>query len=433
MTTPHPTAAGATQNRSAIPSHVWRGRAIVLIALIVFAFSLRTAVTSITPLLGRISDDIGFGTAVNGVIGMLPTLMFGLAGVLSPGLGRRFGIEQFTFVAVILTGVGLVTRSFATDVWSLLITSCIALFGMGVGNILIPPLVKRYFTDRIATVSTVYITFVQLGTIIPAAVAVPAADAADWRWSLGMWALVPLLAVFPWVWVVRERVRTRRSMADLPADARPAAAPDTRLPVWRGSIAWGLALMFGMTSLMTYAMFTWIPSIIEDAGGSESLGGTTVAVFSAVGFIGTLVAPTLCARFANPFPFAILFGLCWLVGFSGFLWAPLTAPWLWALFCGIGPTTFPMALTLINLRTRTSAGSSSISGFGQGVGYLLACAGPLLFGVLHDATGGWAVPFGFLTATVGVMLVGAWFICRPRYLEDQLLGEERTLGEERVV
>lgn len=402
------------------PIGAWRGRVMVLVAIVLFSLSLRTAVTSITPLLARISDDLGFSHTVSGLLGMLPTLMFGLAGVFAPALGRRFGIEQTTLAAVILTGVGIASRPFVGGVAALLILSGVALFGMGVGNILIPPLVKRYFSDKIALVSTVYITFVQIGTALPAAMAVPVADAAGWRTSLAMWALVPLAALLPWMWVVRERRATVRAEDDLPDEARPAVDEAARLPVWRSSMAWGLTLMFGMTSLMTYSMFTWLPEVLSDAGGSESLGGAMVALFSGIGFAGTLVAPVLCARFANPFPFALGFAACWLAGFAGLLWAPLAAPWLWAVLIGIGPTTFPMALTLINLRSRTSTGSSSLSGFGQGVGYLLACAGPMLFGVLHDATHSWTVPFGFLTATVVVMLCGAWVICRPRYLEDQL-------------
>lgn len=85
---------------------------------------------------------------------------------------------------------------------------------------------------------------------------------------------------------------------------------------------------------------------------------------------------------------------------------------------GLGPTTFPLALTLINLRTRTAAGSSALSGFSQGVGYLLACAGPLLFGVLHDATGGWGAPFAFLAVTVVVILFAGLRVSRPDLLED---------------
>ncbi len=85
---------------------------------------------------------------------------------------------------------------------------------------------------------------------------------------------------------------------------------------------------------------------------------------------------------------------------------------------GGGPPTFPMALTLINLRTRTPAGSASLSGFTQGVGYAVACAGPVLFGMLHTATDGWAAPFAFLGVAVLVLLAGAWQACKPRMLED---------------
>ncbi len=411
------TATASTATDASTPlMGVWRGRIVTLIAIVVFAFTLRTAVTSLTPLLGRISDDLGFSDTVSGLLGMLPTLAFGIAGVVSPALGRRFGIEQVTLAAVIITGIGIGTRALSGSVPALVLLSCVALFGMGIGNILIPPLVKRYFSDRIASISTAYIVFVQMGTMVPAAVAIPLADATDWRTSLAVWAIVPLAALGPWIWVVRERRAAVRRAAE--ADGAPTEA--AKLPVWRTPMAWGLTLMFGMTSACTYAMFTWMPKIVTDAGGSESLGGGMVATFSAIGLAATLIAPWLCTRFANPFGFTVLFAASWLAGFAGLMWAPLSAPLLWALLCGLGPTTFPMALTLINVRTRTSSGSASLSGFGQGVGYLLACAGPMLFGVLHDVSNGWGAPFLLLTAMTVVMLGGAWIICRPRYLEDQL-------------
>ncbi|MCF8606827.1 MFS transporter [Gordonia sp. HY442] len=397
-----------------------RGRVIVLLAIVVFAFSLRTAVTSLTPLLERVSEDIGFGNTISGLLGMLPTLAFGVAGIVSPRLGRRFGIEQVTLAAVVITGVGIAARSFSQNVVVLVVLSCIALFGMGIGNILIPPLVKRYFTDRIAPISTAYIVFVQAGTVIPAAVAIPLADSTDWRFSLGVWAVVPLAALGPWLWVVRERrARLRQEAATALEDpSAPAQVPDVGISMWRNPMAWGMTFMFGMTSAGTYAMFTWLPKIFTDAGGSESLGGNAVAVFSGVGLAATFVAPSLATRFANPFGFTVLFAACWFAGFAGLMWAPLSAPLLWALLCGLGPTTFPLALTLINVRTRTSAASASLSGFAQGVGYLLACAGPMLFGVLHDVTDGWGVPLLLLVGMVVVMLCGAWVICKPRYLED---------------
>lgn len=392
---------------------LFAGRAVVLIAILMFSLSLRTAVTSMTPLMTRISGEIGFGDAMIGVFGMMPTAMFGLAGIVSPALGRRFGLERLTLVAVVATILGIGARSAVSSTWALLALSGLALAGMGVGNIIIPPLVKRYFGDRVAMLSTAYITCVQLGTAIPAAVTVPLADAHGWRTSLAVWAIVPLLALMPWVWVVRAR--RGHDVADHTAEATEPA-----LPVWRSPLAWGMSLMFGMTSLATYSMFAWIPRILTDAGASEATGGAMVALFSATGFIATLFAPTLTARWANPFGWVLAFVTCLLIGFAGLLWAPMHGTALWVGLLGLSPTTFPMALTLINLRTRTSAGSASLSGFTQGVGYLFACAGPVFFGLLHTWTGGWTAPFAFLLATTCVLVGGAYVACKPRYLEDAL-------------
>ncbi len=54
----------------------------------------------------------------------------------------------------------------------------------------------------------------------------------------------------------------------------------------------------------------------------------------------------------------------------------------------------------------------------QGLGYALSCLGPLLFGVLHDLSRGWVVPFAMLCVSVAVLIYGGWLACRPRMLED---------------
>src|SRR3546814_14760912 len=79
---------------------------------------------------------------------------------------------------------------------------------MGMGNVVLPPLVKRYFADRVGTLSTLYITVLQLGTILPALVAVPVAAAVGWRISMGAWALVAVAAALPWIgvlWIERRK------------------------------------------------------------------------------------------------------------------------------------------------------------------------------------------------------------------------------------
>ncbi len=378
------------------------------------ALTLRVAVTAFTPLAERIGADIGYSTAIVGVFGMIPTAMFALAGLITPIFVRRLGLERTALVAMLMTGIGQLTRALVPDTWELLLLSAIALTGMGIGNVVIPPLVKRYFADHLAVMSSVYITMVQIGTMIPALIAVPLADAAGWRVSLGVWALIGFAATVPWLGVLRDR--RGRDRADTTAMAREQ--PERPGNIRRSPLAWGMAAMFGMTSLITYSMFTWLPKILADAGADDGFGGTMVAFFSFIGLAAALTAPSFTARIRNPFPVVIGCAVAFFAAFAGLLIAPMSAPWLWVLLLGLGPSTFPMALTLINLRTRTQAGSAALSGFTQGIGYTVACVGPLLFGVLHSVVGGWGVPFALLAVAVLVLVAGAWQACKPRMLED---------------
>ncbi|APA96208.1 Cyanate transport protein [Nocardia seriolae] len=393
---------------------LFEGRLLVFAAIVMSALTLRVAVTAFSPLAARIGQDIGYSTAVVGVFGMLPTAMFALGGLITPILSRRLGLERTALAAMLMTGLGSALRAIVPDTWERLAFSALALAGMGIGNIVIPPLVKRYFSDRLALLSSIYIVMVQLGTVFPALITVPLADAHGWRLSLGMWAALAFAAALPWIGVLR----VRRAHARFDTSEMPSETDEPTGTVWRSPLAWGMAFMFGMTSLITYALFTWMPTIFGDAGAGASFAGSMVGIFALIGLVAALSAPTLVGRMANPFPVVIGCAVFFFIGFAGLLIAPMRAPLVWVLALGLGPSTFPMALTLINLRTRTGAGSAALSGFTQGVGYSVACVGPLLFGALHTMTGGWLAPFAFLTVAVCVLVGGAWVACKPQLLED---------------
>jgi CP family cyanate transporter-like MFS transporter len=389
------------------------GRALAFAAILLAAVNLRTAVTSITPLLDVLGQQFGFGTTMTGVLGMLPTASVALFGVATPAVARRLGLERTTLLAMILATAGLLLRSSAGNVGTLLLGAVVALAGMGIGNVVVPPLVKRYFANRVGTVSTLYITVLQIGTMMPALLAVPLAEQAGWRVSLGIWALLAVAAALPWLLLARSRPHPD----PLAPTSDPGAQPHGK--VWKTPLGWGMTLMFGMTSLMTYSMFTWLPRIVVEAGATPRFGGIMVAIFAALGLLPSLTMPALAVRLRNPFPLVLIGFTAFLIAFAGLLFAPMKAPWLWAVLLGIGPSTFPLALTLINLRTRTPAGSAALSGFMQGVGYAFSCLGPFLFGWLHAVSGGWHLPFGFLALCALVLLTASWIACKPQKLEDQ--------------
>ncbi|WP_386265880.1 MFS transporter [Xanthomonas citri pv. mangiferaeindicae] len=390
-----------------------RGRSLVLSAILLSAFNLRTAVTSLTPLLERIADEYAFGAPTMGALGMLPTAAFALTGVATPALLRRFGLLRVALLSMALATLGLVLRPLLPGTAGLLVGSLVALAGMGMGNVVLPPLVKRYFGDRVGRVSTLYITVLQVGTLLPALLAVPVADALGWRSSMVVWVLPALLASAAWALVHASH---RRIRATGPAPVTPT--PEAEGRVARTVLGWSMAVTFGMTSLVTYSMFTWLPTLLREAGASPAFGGTMVALFAALGMVGALTMPALAVRMRNPFPIVLLCAACHLVAFAGLWWAPLAAPVLWVTLLGLGPSTFPLALVLVNQRSRTAAGSAALSGFSQGVGYAVSCLGPFLFGWLHAHSGGWTSPFVFLVICLLVQLAAAWVVCRPQLLED---------------
>ncbi|PPV05794.1 MFS transporter [Xanthomonas bromi] len=390
-----------------------RGRSLVLAAILLSAFNLRTAVTSLTPLLERIADEYAFGAPTMGAFGMLPTAAFALTGVATPALLRRFGLLRVALLSMALATLGLVLRPLLPGTAGLLIGSLAALAGMGMGNVVLPPLVKRYFGDRVGRVSTLYITVLQVGTLLPALLAVPVADALGWRSSMVVWVLPALLASVAWALV---HANHRRIRVTGPAPVTPT--PEAEGRVARTALGWSMAVTFGMTSLITYSMFTWLPTLLREAGASPAFGGTMLALFAALGMVGALTMPALAVRMRNPFPIVLLCAACHLVAFAGLWWAPLAAPILWVTLLGLGPSAFPLALVLVNQRSRTAAGSAALSGFSQGVGYAVSCLGPFLFGWLHAHNGGWTSPFVFLVICLLVQLAAAWVACRPQLLED---------------
>lgn len=389
---------------------------MALIGVILVSLNLRTAVTSISPLLGVIDAEIGLGAAGMGLLGMVPTLMFAVWGVLTPIALRRMGLEMLTIVAMAAAAIGQLVRALAHDPWVMGAGSLIALAGMGIGNVVAPPLVKKYFPRHVAAVSMAYITGLQLGTVVPALVAVPVEEAAGWRVSIGWWAALAVVAAIPWVVeILRPGVPSDPPISG----SGSAASPAVRIRPWRSPVGLALALFFGTNSLCTYAFFTWLPAVAESIGMTRAEGGLALAVYSAIGLIAALLVPWVAGRVDDPYVVVVVSVVSYLAGFAGLLWAPGAAPWLWICLLGVGPSTFPLCLTLINLRTRTQAGSAALSGFSQGVGYTAACLGPIVFGMLLNGPG-LAAGIGFLTVVLALMMVVARTACRPIMLEDTL-------------
>ncbi|MBC7724699.1 MAG: MFS transporter [Burkholderiaceae bacterium] len=391
---------------------------MALLGILLVALNLRTAVAVISPIATQIGADIPLDEVGLGVIGSLPPVAFALAGLVGASIARRIGLEHLLVLSIVMMVAGHGIRALAPGYGTLVVGTVVVFAGIGLGNVLLPPLVKRYFPDRIAIITTLYVTMMSVGTAVPALVVTPVADSAGWRASLGLWALFAVIALVPWVAVV---VHHRRDRAI--DDAREIPSVDSRLVggTWRSRTSWLLAALFGLSSFHAYASFSLLPGLLVDtAGVSGSDTGLLLALYGLAGLPASIIVPVLVSRMSNVTPL-LLVGLgTFVAGYGGLLVAPSAAPALWVVLSGCGLLLFPALLVLINLRSRTTAGSVAVSGFVQGIGYTIGATGPLLIGVLHAATGGWTVPLLVLIATVLACVVPALMIGRHTYIEDEI-------------
>lgn len=396
---------------------------LIAVGLVLAALNLRPAITSLGALLEEVRDGLHMSGSLAGVLTSVPPLCFAVFGVMAPRLARRFGAGAVVCAGMAAIAAGLVIRPYIGSTAGFLAASALALMGIAVSNILMPVIVKRWFPDRVGTMTGLYSMALALGTALAAAVTVPLTGAmgGNWQSGLAVWAVLAALAVLPWIVLVRDRTPAPGTPApdrSAPGQAsRPADAPALRIT--RSRTAWGLACFFGLQATAAYITMGWMPQIFRDAGVSAGTAGLLLAVTMAMGVPLAFVIPRVAGRLKQQGPIVVVLGLCGLIGYGGLYLAPAAGAWVWAVLLGVANCAFPLALTMIGMRSRTGAGVVRLSAFAQSTGYLLSIPGPLLVGVLYQHSGGWGLPIALMA---GLMI--------PQMAAGVLAGRDRTIEDE---
>ncbi|WP_101392298.1 MFS transporter [Streptomyces sp. TLI_146] len=394
----------------------WSTR-LVLVGLVLAALNLRPAITSLGALFEEVRDGLHMSGSVAGVLTSVPPLCFAVFGVFAPRLARRFGPAVVVCAGMAAIAAGLLLRPFAGGTPGFLAASALALMGIAVSNVLMPVIVKRYFPDRVGSMTGLYSMALAAGTALAAAATVPVTDVlgGSWRTGLSVWALLAAVAVLPWLLLVRDR--TSRTAGKPSAVREDAEAPAFKIT--RSRTAWALACFFGLQATAAYITMGWMPQIFRDAGVSAGTAGVLLAVTMVMGVPLAFVIPRVATRMRNQGPIVAVLGACGLAGYAGLYFAPAAGAWAWALLLGISNCAFPLALTMIGMRTRTGTGVVRLSAFAQSTGYLISIPGPTLVGALYDSSGGWGLPIALMA---GLMV--------PQIVVGSLAGRDRTVEDE---
>lgn len=388
---------------------------LALLSIVLTAFNLRTMVTAVSPLVPEIQQSLGVGSSIVGILGTIPTIMFALSAFVAPRLMRRLTVSQALAIAMAFTGLGQLGRVLGPSVLALLVGSAVALFAIGITNAVLPLAVRAFFPERVSAVTMTYLCASQLFQAI-APVVVALDSAPGWQVSLGGWGLLGLVASLAWLSFLR---RPRAAVTE----EYSSSAPKQKVPVWRAKVGIGIAVMFGTTGFTTYILMAFIPQMYVAAGLSKQFAATMLAVWSILAVVLNVAGPWIVARFERPFPWLVGFGAMFIVAHIGLAYAPASAPWVWIVLSGLGPITFPIGLTLVNVRAKTMAGATALSSFGQGMGYSIAAFGPVAAGFIHEHTGSFHGVGLMMVAASLLTIAGAYFATRPVFVEDQLVAQ----------
>ncbi|ENY3013848.1 CynX/NimT family MFS transporter [Salmonella enterica] len=378
--------------------------ALLIAGILMIATTLRVTFTGAAPLLETIRSDYGLSTAQTGLLTTLPLLAFALVSPLAAGIARRFGMERSLFAAMLLICAGIALRSLPS---AALLFAGTAIIGCGIalGNVLLPGLIKRDFSQHVARLTGAYSLTMGAAAALGSALVVPLAlHGFGWRGALLMLMLFPLLAFLIWL----PQWRTTRS-----ANLSSSRALHER-GIWRSPLARQVTLFLGLNSLIYYVIICWLPTILISHGYSEAQAGSLHGLLQLATAAPGLAIPLILPRFNDQRWIAALVSLLCAVGAAGLWFVPGQAI-IWTLLFGFGSgATMILGLTFIGLRASSAHQAAALSGMAQSVGYLLAACGPPVMGKLHDASGSWYLPLSGVTVLAIIMAILGLYAGRDR-------------------
>lgn len=392
----------------AAPAVPIAGRLFLGACLLLIAFNLRPLFPSLSVLLPEVSQALGISGAVAGYLTTLPVLCLGLFAPFAPSLADRHGAERVLLMVLVLIGLGTALRA-VDAVTALFLGSAMAGAGIAMGNVLLPSVVKRDFSDRVALMTGLFTMSLCGGAAAAAAFTVPLTQwGGSWQFGLAAWAL-PAFAV-ALLWVPRS----------LRATGHGAARKLPGIRLWHDGLAWQVACFMGLQSALAYCVMGWMAPILRWRGLDGVTAGFYVSASIMVQVATCLLVPPLAARFRSQSLFSAGLALIAASALLGLILAPLGMLPVLVLLQGVGQGgLFAIAMTIIILRSPDPRVAARLSGMSQAIGYVLAAFGPMLVGMLHSATGSYAAT-GWLFAGLGLAAMGSgWGAGRARFVKPR--------------
>lgn len=386
-------------------------RFFLLAGILLIAFNLRPAITSVGPLMGTIRDDLGLDNWNAGLITSLPLLAFALMSPIAPKLGNRFGNERTLLLGLLILFAGISIRSIAFTP-TLYIGTTLVGFGIAIGNVLLPGLIKEKYPDRVGLMTSLYSTSMVVFAATATGLSIPLADGLGlgWQNALLSWAALAFIGLIVWSVAMKTNPPSEEKTFFEPSATKLLKSP----------LAWQVTAFMGLQSFLFYVTISWLPEMLQATGLSISLAGWLLSYMQFISLPATFIAPILAGRFPNQLSLMWGIGFCAITGLTGILIGG-NIVWMTISVTFLGITTgasISLALVLLSMRAKNARQAAELSGMAQSFGYLLAAIGPMLIGLIFDLTGSWNGPLLVLLAISVLIVVSGLGAGRNKYVLD---------------
>jgi MFS transporter, CP family, cyanate transporter len=384
---------------------------LFITGIVLIAFNLRPAITSIGPLVGMIQEDVGLAHWSAGLLMSLPLIVFAVMSPLVPKIASRLTNERALIFGLTSLLIGITIRTIPTAFF-LFTGTLLAGLGIAIGNVLLPAVVKERFPEKFGLMTSVYSTSMGLVAALASGVSVPLAVDFNlgWQGAQIVWGLPVILGIILWSILLKYNQKDQINIQ------QKRSTPSSRM--WRTPLAWQIAIFMGFQSLLFYVTVSWLPEILHSNGISIETAGWLLSFTQLIGLPASFMIPVLAGRLQSQVWISFSLGMCAILGYSG-LWIgssyPVIIPSIILIGIALGGS-FPLALSYIGLRARNAQQAAELSGMAQSTGYILAAVGPLFIGYLYDLTHLWTVPLIMLIGVSVVQMIFGMLSGRNRYV-----------------
>ena len=391
---------------------------VALSGIVLFALGIRTGVAAVSPLSTRIDLDVPLEGLTLGILGTIPPIAYAVAATLSPWFARKVGLEGAVVVVGVLGALAHVWRGISPTYSSLFVATIVLMLAAGVGNVILPGLVKLYAPARIGAMTAAYGTAMAFSSAAPTVLGVWLADEYGWRWSLAAWSVISILGIIPWLLLWPRAQGKGLQDAVITATLPIVTAP---VSLFRSPTALAIMAIFGVSGSMAYSWFAVLPpALMELSGVSAQAAALALGLFTIMGFPMSLLVPPLAVRKGWSAPLVGASMVFNISGLLGLLFVPTVLPFLWVTFLAMGPLTFALSLALMGHRTMNHLSALILSGFVNKWGYIFAAGAPVLVGLGREITGEWTASLLFLLAVSLVSLPALLVLAQERVVDKEL-------------